>query len=107
MEERMPTYEYACKKCRHRFEKFQKMTDKPVRTCPKCRGKVERLIGGGAGVIFKGSGFYQTDYRSKSYHEAAKKDKAEPSKDKPAEKGCGSGPCQTPPPASPKDKKSA
>lgn len=72
----MPTYEYVCKTCKHQFEKFQSMLDKPVKKCPECaKGKVERIIHGGAGVLFKGSGFYQTDYRSKGYSESAKKDK--------------------------------
>lgn len=72
----MPTYEYECGACGHRFEKFQSMTEKPIRKCPECgKDKTERIIHGGAGVLFKGSGFYQTDYRSKSYKEAARKDK--------------------------------
>ena len=58
----MPTYEYKCQDCGHTFEKFQSMKDIPLEQCPKCKGKVQRLIGGGAGVIFKGSGFYATDY---------------------------------------------
>jgi len=58
----MPTYDYQCDDCGHRFEQFQKMSDAPVKTCPKCGGKVSRLIGTGAAVIFKGSGFYSTDY---------------------------------------------
>ncbi len=70
----MPTYEYECQKCDHRFELFQSIKDAPRRTCPKCRGRVKRLLGTGAGVIFKGSGFYVTDYRKPSYAEAAKKD---------------------------------
>jgi len=71
----VPTYEYECEKCGHHFELFQKISDPPVRKCPKCEaGKVRRLLGTGAGIIFKGSGFYQTDYRSRSYKEAAKKD---------------------------------
>ena len=71
----MPTYEYECEKCGHAFEAFQSMTDKPIRVCPKCKGrKVRRLIGTGAAIIFKGSGFYQTDYRSSEYKEAKKKD---------------------------------
>jgi putative FmdB family regulatory protein len=78
----MPTYEYSCHKCGHTFEAFQSMRDEPFRECPKglCRlpkwghGKVKRLVGTGAGLIFKGSGFYTTDYRSDSYKEAAKKE---------------------------------
>lgn len=63
----MPTYEYSCPKCGHHFEAFQSMKDAPLKKCPKC-GKtgVKRLIGGGAGLIFKGSGFYITDYKNKS-----------------------------------------
>lgn len=59
----MPTYEYECKKCGHRFDRFQPITAAPIKTCPKCRGRVARLLSGGAGIIFKGSGFYQTDYK--------------------------------------------
>lgn len=71
----MPTYDYECKKCGHVFEVFQSIHADPLKKCPKCKGKIQRLIGGGGGILFKGSGFYQTDYRSKSYTEAAKKDK--------------------------------
>ncbi len=71
----MPTYDYRCKKCAHAFEAHHSMKAPPLKKCPKCGGKVERLIGTGAGILFKGSGFYQTDYRSKSYQESAKKDK--------------------------------
>lgn len=70
----MPTYEYECLKCGHRFEVFQKMTDLPRKRCPKCRGKVRRLVGSGAGMIFKGTGFYATDYRSQSYKDQKKKE---------------------------------
>ena len=70
----MPTYEYECQKCGHHFELFQSIKDAPKRTCPKCRGRVKRLLGTGAGIIFKGSGFYTTDYRKPSYKEAAKKE---------------------------------
>ncbi|MBI2441388.1 MAG: zinc ribbon domain-containing protein [Lentisphaerae bacterium] len=64
----MPTYEYECRSCQHQFELFQSITAKPIAQCPRChKAKVRRLIGRGAGVIFKGSGFYQTDYRSASY----------------------------------------
>jgi putative FmdB family regulatory protein len=80
----MPTYEYSCEKCGGTFEIIQSMRDESLRECPRelCRqkkwghGKVKRLIGTGAGLIFKGSGFYITDYRSDSYKEAAKKDTA-------------------------------
>jgi len=61
----MPTYDYECDKCGHKFEKFQKMTDEPLKSCPKCKGKVHRLIGGGSGILFKGTGFYETDYKKK------------------------------------------
>ena len=71
----MPTYEYACTACKHEFEKFQSMKDEPVKKCPKCgKNKVKRLISKGGGILFKGSGFYQTDYRSTKYQESAKKD---------------------------------
>jgi len=58
----MPTYEYKCEACGYLFEKFQNITDKPLKNCPKCNGKVRRLIGTGSALIFKGSGFYATDY---------------------------------------------
>lgn len=68
----MPTYEYECTKCGSVFERFQKISEPPVKRCPQCRGKVVRKLGTGAGIIFKGSGFYATDYRSESYKKAAK-----------------------------------
>ncbi|HKA24029.1 MAG TPA: FmdB family zinc ribbon protein [Candidatus Eisenbacteria bacterium] len=68
----MPTYEYECRQCGHRFEKFQSMKDQPLQKCEKCGGELRRLIGTGAGILFKGSGFYQTDYRSDSYRKKAK-----------------------------------
>ncbi|MFW6108152.1 MAG: FmdB family zinc ribbon protein [bacterium] len=61
----MPTYDYECQDCSHTFEKFQSITARPVRKCPRCGGRVKRLIGTGAGIIFKGSGFYETDYKRK------------------------------------------
>lgn len=71
----MPTYEYECSACGHRFEEFQSITAKPITKCPKCgKKKVKRLISAGAGFIFKGSGFYETDYRSENYKNAAKAD---------------------------------
>lgn len=80
----MPTYEYQCEACDHRFEEFQSMSAKPLRKCPECgKLKLKRLIGTGAGIIFKGSGFYQTDYRSDSYNKAAESEKK--SAEKPAE----------------------
>lgn len=82
----MPTYEYVCSKCNESFDLFQSISDRPITTCPKdlCRqkrwgkGKVKRAIGAGAGLIFKGSGFYITDYRSEKYKEAAKKEAPAP-----------------------------
>ena len=69
----MPTYDYKCDACGHAFEKFQSIKAGPIRKCPSCsKRKVRRLIGTGGGVIFKGSGFYQTDYRSESYKNSAK-----------------------------------
>ncbi len=75
----MPTYEYVCSKCGHEFEVMQKMSDPPKKRCPVCAGKVERKIGGGAGLIFKGSGFYITDYRSGDYKAKEKAEKSETS----------------------------
>ncbi len=72
----MPTYEYVCQKCGHEFEIFQSMKDKALTACPqkKCKGKLKKLMGTGAGLIFKGSGFYITDYRSENYKASAKKE---------------------------------
>lgn len=74
----MPTYEYKCSACGYSFEKFQSITAAPIRRCPKChKNQVRRLIGTGAGLIFRGSGFYITDYRDASYKEKAKADTGE------------------------------
>ena len=71
----MPTYDYVCRACDHQFEEFQGITAKPLKKCPACaKLKLERLIGTGAGFIFKGSGFYETDYRSEGYKSDRKKD---------------------------------
>jgi putative FmdB family regulatory protein len=71
----MPTYEYACEACGHHFEEFQSIKADPIEKCPNCgKKKVKRLISGGAGFLFKGSGFYITDYRSENYKSAAKAD---------------------------------
>ena len=100
----MPTYEYECSACHARHEEFQQMTSKPSVVCPKCgKRKLKRLIGAGAGILFKGSGFYSTDYRSSTYQKSAKADSpsaaasldskssdAKPADAKPAEKS-GSG----------------
>ncbi|MCI0640186.1 MAG: zinc ribbon domain-containing protein [Gemmataceae bacterium] len=93
----MPTYDYECDACDHRFEEFQSMMDKPLKKCPKCKKpKLRRLIGTGAAILFKGAGFYQTDYRSESYKSAAKADqgpsssaKSDASKGKPADAAAG------------------
>ena len=74
----MPTYEYQCSKCKRPHEAYQAITAKPLTKCAKCGGRLKRLLGSGSGFLFKGSGFYITDYRSKSYHEGKKKD--QPSK---------------------------
>jgi putative FmdB family regulatory protein len=112
----MPTYEYACEKCGQNFDAFQSMRDAPFRECPKelCRlehwgrGRVKRLLGTGAGIIFKGSGFYTTDYRSSSYKEAARKESPEkPASDKTSKAdGKSESKGSTSPPAPPAEKKS-
>lgn len=72
----MPTYDYQCGNCEHQWEEFQSITAKPKRKCPECgKLKAKRMIGPGAGIIFKGSGFYETDYRSSSYNKGAAADK--------------------------------
>ena len=87
----MPTYEYECTRCGHEFEKFHSISAEPPKRCPKCRCKVRRKIGTGAGLLFKGSGFYITDYRSEGYKQASKAEQgggtdAKPKADKPAAK---------------------
>src|SRR5688572_27526920 len=72
----MPTYDYSCDACDHEFEVFESITAEPQKKCPKCKkNKLRRLFGAGGGLIFKGSGFYQTDYRPESYKKAAEADK--------------------------------
>ncbi|MHB1156294.1 MAG: FmdB family zinc ribbon protein [Phycisphaerales bacterium] len=93
----MPTYEYQCEACEHRMEEFQSMSAKPLRKCPECgKPKLKRLIGTGAGVIFKGSGFYQTDYRSDSYRKSVEAEK-KPAEAKPAETTREAKPAETKP----------
>ena len=78
----MPTYDYLCSACGHRFEEFQSMSAEPLRRCPQCKkAKLDRLIGAGAGVIFKGSGFYQTDYKNAGSDKGADKGASDSSKD--------------------------
>jgi len=85
----MPTYEYQCDACEHNFDEFQSFSDAPLKKCPKCgKAKLRRAFGAGAAVIFKGSGFYQTDYRSESYKSAAKADQ-ESGKSTPSETKAG------------------
>jgi putative FmdB family regulatory protein len=103
----MPTYEYICEKCGHAFEQFQSISAGALTMCPEAvcpqkrwgKGKVRRAISGGAGLIFKGSGFYITDYRSEKYKEAAKKDSA-----KPSDGGSKAAPAESKPAAKPETK---
>ena len=71
----MPTYEYECSQCKKRFDLYQRIVDLPIKKCPHCGGKVRRLISGGAGIIFRGTGFYATDHRSSEYKKKAKEEK--------------------------------
>ncbi len=88
----MPTYEYICDACQHQFETFQSITADPLVKCPECgKKKLRRLIGTGAAIIFKGSGFYCTDYRSESYRRAASKDNGGASSGNGSGKGSGNG----------------
>ncbi len=87
----MPTYEYECLACGCKFEKFQTMSAKPVKKCPKCRGRVKRLFGAGSGIIFKGSGFYATDYRKGKPPAQTRCGKTEPCKNPPCSKDGKSG----------------
>ena len=88
----MPTYQYRCNECSHEFSEFQSITAEPLSACPVCGGAVQRLISGGAGFLFKGDGFYTTDYRSDSYKKAEKadKDSAAPKSDGSKSEGGGS-----------------
>lgn len=84
----MPTYDYRCGACGHEFEEFQSITAGALRKCPECKKlKLKRLIGGGAGILFKGSGFYETDYRSESYKKAQAGDQKAPADDQKAPAG--------------------
>ena len=81
----MPTYDYVCDGCGHRFEEFQSFSADPLKVCPSCKEeKLRRLFGTGAAILFKGSGFYETDYRSEGYKDSAKADAAPATTEKPA-----------------------
>lgn len=80
----MPTYDYKCTECLHTFEIFQPMSAEHLKHCPECNGKVKRLIGAGAGAIFKGTGFYHTDYKNSNLKDTVKKKEVEKSISKPA-----------------------
>ena len=86
----MPTYEYECRSCDHRFERFQPITARRAAPCPRCGKSAQRLISAGGGLLFKGSGFYTTDYRSSGYKQKAK---AECRQSSPSSEGCGKGSC--------------
>src|SRR3954465_3481211 len=101
----MPTYDYECDGCGHAFEEWQSFKDEPLTKCPECKkSKLRRLIGGGAAIIFKGSGFYETDYRSESYKAAAK---AETETPKTEAKGGGKAQAKAESKAEPKSEKPA
>ena len=101
----MPTYEYHCRKCGKNFEIFQSMKDEALKTCPEAQcpetpwghGEVKRLLGTGAGLIFKGSGFYITDYRSEGYKQAAKKDSGSGASESKPAPAASPAPAATPP----------
>lgn len=95
----MPTYDYECSACGHKLEIFQKITDDPVKKCPACKkSRLVRQFGTGAAIVFKGSGFYQTDYRSEGYRKSAESDKKGPeSADSPASKTGGKTEAGSPP----------
>mgnify|MGYP001373366732 CR=1 FL=1 len=92
----MPTYEYKCQSCQRTFEVFQSMTDKPLTECSECHGRLKRLIGTGAGFIFKGSGFYITDYRSDSYKQGERRAMSDSTSSTPAAASPTSTPAKAP-----------
>ena len=102
----MPTYDYECSACGHKFEVYQSITENPLKTCPKCKKrKVRRLIGTGAGLLFKGSGFYITDYRSDGYKKAQKAESSS-SSSSPAPEGKSSPAAESKPSSKSETKKS-
>src|SRR5262245_13521026 len=106
----MPTYEYECRKCGHRFELFHSIKDETPKRCPRCKGRAVRVPSAGAGILFKGSGFYITDYRSQDYRKQAKEEKgggAKPAESKAKESKESKTSESKPPESRPKDKPSA
>jgi putative FmdB family regulatory protein len=102
----MPTYEYVCSKCGHEFEQFQSMRDEPLKKCPKCgKSALKRLVGGGAGLIFKGTGFYITDYKNKSGGKKEGGGESKSADTKPSESKPSSSSSSTPAKPSPPPKK--
>ena len=104
----MPTYDYVCNACGHELEAFQSIREPALKKCPKCgKPKLERRIGPGAGILFKGGGFYQTDYRSESYKqgESSEKGESKPAETKPTEKKSDPAPAKTPKSAGAKSSK--
>jgi putative FmdB family regulatory protein len=100
----MPTYEYLCDGCGHQFEKFQSIKTNPLRKCPECgKSRLKRLLGTGGGIIFKGSGFYQTDYRSESYKKAQSSTENKPKTDTAASDKKDTKPAKTETSTPPKD----
>lgn len=101
----MPTYDYKCKSCGHTWELFQSITAKPVKKCPECgKQQAQRVIGPGAGIIFRGSGFYQTDYRSSNYKKAAEADRKSQEAPKSDSNGSSSTKSESKPDSKPKSK---
>jgi putative FmdB family regulatory protein len=98
----MPTYEYECRKCGHRFELFHSIKDETPKRCPRCKGRAVRVPSAGAGILFKGSGFYITDYRSQDYKKQANQEKGES-----GGKSSESKPAESKSPKEPKESKSA
>ena len=100
----MPTYEYRCQDCNHQFEKFQSITDLPLEVCPKCGGHIKRMITGGSGLIFKGSGFYITDYKKSSTSPASQSDTSSAKKNGSSTSDGSSKPASVPTASAPADK---
>ncbi len=103
----MPTYEYECLSCKYEFEAFQKITDDPLQECPRCNGMVRRKISAGSGLLFKGTGFYATDYRSENYKKKASAESPERSRGEEKPKSETKEKSEAPKPAKPANGKSS